>query len=1516
MAAAWQEIAPRGRDALEGRITLSVATTTDGRSWSKPNRAFFPEISYKMHEGGIEPRVYSMTVDARGRILVAVARAERGIAVLESGDGGRTFQSAAVLGPAEVLVAPNIFNSATGGFILLAARSSATLQAEPVALVVSTSADGRAWSPLVPLVAAGEPGAGLQLQPDHAVVLGRDFIVFQSQEEQLGYQLYIKQSSDGGRTWTPARPITTGEAFAGAVGSVRYGPREYSNQRPRITATPEGLVLAWERNLVGDSRPQVYFCRLDAEGAPAGTLEQVSTGTSGVFARIVAFRGKLYVLYADSTAAVTTVNLAERVRGWDAKPLDSQGTSQFPHAAILGDSLYLFWERESAGRTALVARSPDTTVAAPTLAGADPAPGSTTGKPTATVRWNRVQDPSGVREYRYSWAVSVGGRSAVKRSGSVLAFEAARLSSEADLTEDGTWTFTVTAVDVAGNIGPALSFSFVRDTAAPGAVRFAGLEPGVVTPLPSNDVTLTWSRPAGDVASYLWVAQNLAPTAEDYLANPPAIRLPPSNQVVATETKSFQNLENGVWAFTVQPVDAAGNVGPAATVLALLEKKVPLAVIWSITGTTDEFGTVTMAIRGKGFRTAGTVQQVVLDRDGAAPFDLVFGPGGFAVESDGRIRGPSLTNDTPPGSYRVGIVHPTRGPDPWFFPPYRLAFRAPGTMKIGNFEIELPSWTAGRIPGFTVPMEALLVVALVAFLAVLVVLAARRVTAIAYEGAMLTSEVTALIEGRPSAGTRERERRDKRMKELRRKGAGLRLKFTLLVVVLVILVILIVAVPLGYQMRNNQQEVLATGLQKQGEILIGSIASAATSQIKLRSEGYATIVDVPSGRKAMPEALYATITGPRAWNAGEPDPNTLPGVVRDFVWASDEKSWTDSRAAGTFKPAVSLVEDVLVAQGIVAGFQKEIEDKLQATVGPLVSRYLDLRARRRALEAGPRRGTAEQIAEVRAELGTLGKEIDRALAEQVADLKPLRSYPAFQSSTPVDQYIFYYPIVYFDPDDSYYYHGLVRLAVGTERIRASIARAQIALVQITGAIALLAVALGVAGAIILASITVTPIRRLVKGVARIRDEEDKENLKTHVITVGTRDEIGLLADTVNEMTQGLVKAAAANKELLIGKDIQKKFLPLQETPAGAKGSTAEEESDLVGLYGYYEGARVVSGDYFDFKKLDQNRYALIKCDVSGKAVSGALIMVEVATLFTNYFVDWRRRAQNIAALKDAVERRRAEQELARIDRLVYTINDRVEERKFAGRFAALTVCLYNAKTGVATICNAGDTKLHLFKASQGRMIHEALPAAPAAGVFDGTLVDMKGGFRQVDYPLAPGDVLFLYTDGFEEAKRHLRNSDFEAITCDEPGLQKGESHEGTHEKGQDVEEFGERRMDGVLNAVFNRGRYSLQRVHNPVAGEELQFDFTTCEGSHKDAVLALAAVEKVYRMIPDPRVRDEDRVAVDEKIEAFLRTHFVQYDRYFSHRLETQPQPGYVVFSHAKEDQQYDDLTILVMKRK
>ncbi len=1073
------------------------------------------------------------------------------------------------------------------------------------------------------------------------------------------------------------------------------------------------------------------------------------------------------------------------------------------------------------------------------------------------------------------------------RSGTVPGRESARLASQVDTDRDGTWTFSVTAVDGAGNVSAPLTVSFLHDGTAPGPVQFAGLAPGVVTPLASNDVDLVWRRPSPDVSAYRWEGQRLAATEEEYRSAPPGLRVPSPGQVVLAESKSFRNLENGVWAFTVQAVDAAGNVGPASTVLAFLANFKPLAVIWGVRERADQFGTVSLDIRGKGFLSAGRVEKVVLDRDGKEPFDLTFAAGsGIEVVSDGRIDGPLLTNSDPPGLYRIGIVHPTRGTEPWFYPGYALSFRSPGTVKIGNFEIALPRWGAGEVPGISVSTESLLVVALVALLAVLIVLGARRVTALAREGAVLTAEVTALIEGRPSAGMRGRERRDKRMKELRRKGIGLRLKFTLLVVVLVILVVLIVAVPLGYQMTNNQQEVLASGLQKQSEILIGSMAASAAGQLRLEELGYSTVWDIPAGRAALRESLYATVSGP----AGTRSRPAAGANQKDFLWASDEKKWKELRDNRTLDSAVEPVDDELARAGLAAALRTEVDTALRGQLAAGVSEYDDLSRQLDALKSSKAPKARQDAVVVR--MAQKASELDRIAASKLPELRPFRSHPEFDVRTTADTYVFYYPIVYFVPTDSSFFQGMVRLAVGTANIRQNISDAQNELVRTAGLIALLAVALGVAGAIILANITVTPIRRLMKGVAVIRDTEDKEDLKSHTIQVGTSDEIGLLAETVNEMTQGLVKAAGANKELLIGKDIQKKFLPLLETASGAKGSVAEDESPSVALYGYYEGARVVSGDYFDFRKLDEFRYALIKCDVSGKAVSGALIMVEVATLFTNYFVDWLKRKDNIAAIRDPSERQRAQKELMRIDRLVYTINDRVEERKFTGRFAALTVCLYNAQTGVATICNAGDTKLHVFKAAQRRMIHESLPQAPAAGVFDGTLVDMKGGFRQIDYRLDPGDVLFFYTDGFEEAKRHLRDTSFQVITCDEPGLQKGETHLGTHEKGQDAEEFGEKRMADVLNAVFNRGRYALQRAHSPVPGEELTFDFTACAGTHKEAVLALAAVEKVYRMIPDPNAREEDRVAVDEKIEAFLKQHFQQYDRYFAHRLATQPQPG------------------------
>jgi serine phosphatase RsbU (regulator of sigma subunit) len=199
------------------------------------------------------------------------------------------------------------------------------------------------------------------------------------------------------------------------------------------------------------------------------------------------------------------------------------------------------------------------------------------------------------------------------------------------------------------------------------------------------------------------------------------------------------------------------------------------------------------------------------------------------------------------------------------------------------------------------------------------------------------------------------------------------------------------------------------------------------------------------------------------------------------------------------------------------------------------------------------------------------------------------------------------------------------------------------------------------------------------------------------------------------------------------------------------------------------------------------------------------------------------------------------------------------------------------------------------------------------------LVDMKTPYRQVQQQLAPGDVLFLATDGFEDSEHKFRDTSFQEIVCKEPGLAEKahhREHSGDHEKGLDLERFGVQREDELINSFFNKGRFELVRNHNPIPDEKIVFDFSTCRGTAQEIVLAMAAADRVYRMIPDPRLGEENKIEIESKIADFLKEHFLQYNRYLSHQLDVQKETGQVTFTHAMEDNQADDLTILVLKRK
>ncbi len=195
------------------------------------------------------------------------------------------------------------------------------------------------------------------------------------------------------------------------------------------------------------------------------------------------------------------------------------------------------------------------------------------------------------------------------------------------------------------------------------------------------------------------------------------------------------------------------------------------------------------------------------------------------------------------------------------------------------------------------------------------------------------------------------------------------------------------------------------------------------------------------------------------------------------------------------------------------------------------------------------------------------------------------------------------------------------------------------------------------------------------------------------------------------------------------------------------------------------------------------------------------------------------------------------------------------------------------------------------------------------------MLDMKGGFKVETVKLKDGDALFLYTDGIEEAKRLFRNSKLETVLCEEEGLDKEAEHE-THSVGQDGEELGKDRVVKIIESIFERKPYTLKKWHNPIENEEFDFDFSATQGSIEDVVIGLVSVEKIFRMYQDPKANETNLVKVDKKIDLFLNKYFRQYQTYCGNKRENTEAKEYLYYTNIREDDQYDDLTILVIKKK
>ncbi|MDR2468841.1 MAG: HAMP domain-containing protein, partial [Spirochaetaceae bacterium] len=1241
--AAWQDTeshAPSGTDpgADFGEIYISCAIMPhSGNDWERYTRIVGP-FPY----AGTEPSIFSLIVDTRDRIFLCIAITPNKTEIYRSDDRGITWvhsslttrgasqqelakqRNIPVQDEEEILV-PKLFQMSDGSYQLFIVRNTG----QSITLFSSRSTDGLHWMPFENFVT--EPGMPFNFLPYHCVFQGRDMIVFQSiitTSTFSSHQLFLKTSSDGGKSWSKARRITD---FMDPFNNTTASPDSFNNERPHLSVSGDRVFLVWERRYAAGS-PSIYGLLLDADGT-TGAPELINT-TFVYCNNPIGFthKGVRCVTWFDNRRGGNSVFTALRTGVvWENYEM-SRGsiTAIFPRPVQSGGDLYVFWqempESDNLVESRIYVLGPDRICPPPVITPVNFTGGARVSSDVARIIWTVPDDPSGIEGFSWSWSRDARAEPPKKRMG-----WANMTAVDEVANEDGPWYFKVRAQDFAGNWSLPAEITFVRDTTPPPPVTIHPPRLDAAGFVAANTFSLTWApSPADDLEGYAWSMEYME-EASRTAEIPAAVLLAPPQalRIMSMEPRaSFENHDDGLWRFTVYPVDDVGNAGMGASIYIKLNKYIPHTFITWIDYGQDYMGDLEATLIGRGFSESGNVRRIYFqpaDDEGAERV-LFFDAGDFVVSGDRQIVLRRVEN-LKAGHYYVVVEHPVRGkarsPSP-------ITVGRSLTYKFGDFtRYWEASWLVKFSRAFVFDVWTAVFALIMIFCTVLFVFTVRGTALVLAEGRALRDETRALLQGTDMPRIR------KQQMKLLRHGLGLRFKLASFTVALVILVTGMVSMPLYLMMSANQRQTLLQSLWDRSAVLLDSIASGARTF--LPANNVLELGFLPDQMTAVREAHYVTISGFGAQGS----------LNADHVWASNDNVLSSKINTPVFQPGISRIADSVSTR--MAALETELNVRARAEIGAMAESVAGLYREGLQLTGQNTEEARRQLESIDAATSDLNNRISSALNEISAAIYAEPSFDIHTGSIKSENYILFKPVMFRQTGSDLYVRGWVRLEISSDLIVTAIDAAQRQTLMLILYVALAAIALGGALSFILATFLILPIRSLVRHVEIIRDTEDKAELVGHDIITKTSDEIGVLGATINEMTHELAKAASASKDLTIGKEIQKKFIPLEIDSGGNKLTSGAHETPYAQFFGYYEGAKGVSGDYFDYRNLDGRYYAIIKCDVAGKGVPAALIMIQVATMFINFFRQWK-----------------PDEKGMHIDALVYEINFFIEELGFKG----------------------------------------------------------------------------------------------------------------------------------------------------------------------------------------------------------------------------------------------------------
>jgi phosphoserine phosphatase RsbU/P len=252
-------------------------------------------------------------------------------------------------------------------------------------------------------------------------------------------------------------------------------------------------------------------------------------------------------------------------------------------------------------------------------------------------------------------------------------------------------------------------------------------------------------------------------------------------------------------------------------------------------------------------------------------------------------------------------------------------------------------------------------------------------------------------------------------------------------------------------------------------------------------------------------------------------------------------------------------------------------------------------------------------------------------------------------------------------------------------------------------------------------------RSITSTVAKLYDatERVKSGDFSHRINLLPRDQLSSLGVAFDTMTASVERLLEESKEksrleseLQIAREVQNQLFP-QKFP------------DLPGLhlFGVCHAARVVSGDYYDFLKMENNRLAVVLGDISGKGISAALLMAAIQSSIHAQFAD--------GVMPGAPEDYRPASPAEVVTRLNRQLYESTPPEKYATFFYAV----YDTALRTLTYTNAGHPPPFLFRNGTVQRLSEG-----------GTVVGLfaAASYSQAVIELHPGDLILAFTDGMTE----------------------------------------------------------------------------------------------------------------------------------------------------------------------